>query len=837
MLTLLFILLSQNDGLGVLTVEAQELLEQKPKVTYQLPEWVSDEYLFELSGFPLDAEIERYIDATILTSQLGGKPLDPSMSSNREDLFNLHIESVMNLLAMQVGMPLEPELTRQILMYRVVGDWLANNLSGVDQTISTLQADAEASSGVDFVYLSTLIDFWKKGSVATTSDSLLHFLFVNRNPSRALDFLPEQGEVRDLLRYHLDENTGQVPSGNAGRFLNAHRLLQDGQYQAAADSFAILADIKFPYQALARYDEAQALLAMGDFRQAHLAVPDSFHLQWLLPQSSLALTRGRKEWLLGRETDARRWFRISGAIPAFDLFASWVMAPPNYNNVTRGEFLSLGAGDLYDILIVTGYLKQAQFNQATPLLENLLVSVNISSSKPNANLILGLYTGTHNQLVSYQQTLRLAETVRARENSSATGTRDEDYFLTAAHLAIADAYYYSGGRYFDKALPFYEYCAESYYPDLRHFGLFGLGWAYIGSRELDEVPPILSSLRAETLNEWERQLLVFFEGLFQYAKRDFAAAAGTFSQLNFSAIPEMQMQGLYFQGRSWEQIQGFEKAAQAYDELLDKFPDIYAVRDAWTRLGHAQVELGQLDAAEETLNRLMRQGKLLHFDFGDLYREILLMIYDASMRQGREDQAREIAERLSRTQNSSLPLETYYYRVAEKCIDASQANDLSTIIYSLDQANPSSVYLPDLLLKLARMEIELEDYHLAIGRLERILQWPNLADVNHMLTETYYELIRASVLAKDWDKTILHSQIFIGSNPDLAEYTPRVLFFRAYALIERAGASEAFARKEDAQQAMEALDLLEREFSSADFVKESSADIESLRRSAAVLLQ
>ncbi|MCK4580539.1 MAG: hypothetical protein KAU10_04245, partial [Dehalococcoidia bacterium] len=62
-------------------------------------------------------------------------------------------------------------------------------------------------------------------------------------------------------------------------------------------------------------------------------------------------------------------------------------------------------------------------------------------------------------------------------------------------------------------------------------------------------------------------------------------------------------------------------------------------------------------------------------------------------------------------------------------------------------------------------------------------------------------------------------------------------FFQAAALLERAGNSEAFARKEDGQKAIEALNRLENSYARTDFVKESVDDIKSLRRSAELLVR
>lgn len=830
MVALLLLLIGQ-DGLGVRTVEASEVLERKPHFAYQLPEWVTDHYLFARAGFSLEGEIEKCVDATILTLGLGGKPLSPAMVAPFELLGQLKHEEAMKVLEMQLGPSPLPDIKRQILLYRVIGDWMGGDLDAARQSLKTLRADNEASKGVDLDFVSDLLSYWEKGEVAT-ADSLLDYLLVERDPEKALKFLPDQPVTSQALRYHLDDEVQVLPEGTTGRFLLAHRLLRQGRYQEAEDSLKRLSDLRVPYQALSRYDMAAALLARDNSRKAHLAVPDSFPYQWLLPQRSLALMRGRVEWAEERPTDAKRWFREAEDNVSFDLYAKWVMSASKADPATEAHFVRRNADELYRALLAVNLLRKGDYERTVPILEKSLRGLDVSSSTPLGDLMLALYAVAQNELGNYQLVVRLANAVRER----AMQLEEEDYFITTAHLAVADAYYYAGGRYEDLAKPFYEYCMKSDFDDLRHLGLFGLGWSLLGKREVEGIEPIFSDLGKESLTEWESQIAIFLEGMVLYAKRDFRGAAEVFSRLNFSSVPQMQMQGLYFEARSYEQNGRPALAASAYDDLLNVFPDREEVRDAWTRLARAQIETGEADAAEETLNRLIKQAKLHHFPFVDLYKEILLLIFDASMAKGDEEQAREIAERFSLAQNSTLPLEAFHYRIGERDTALWQTDHLIGVVAKLSHVNPQSAYLPPLFLQLARMEIELADYGPAIERLEQIIRWSKFQDVSDILPEASYELIRAAVLFKDWERVILRSEIFMRSYPDLYELAPRVLFFQAAALLERAGNGDPFARKEDGQKALEALNRLESSYAQTDFVKESLDDIRTLRSSAELLV-
>lgn len=823
MVALLLLLISQ-DGLGVRTVEAAEVLELKPHFAYRLPEWVTDEYLFALAGFSLEEEIEECIDATILTLGLGGKPLTPAMVGPFELLGQLKHEEAMKILAMQLGTPPVPEVRRQILLYRITGDWMDGDLDAARQSLKILQLDAEASQGTDLDFVSDLLSYWKKGEVAT-DDSLLHFLLVERDPEMALEFLPDQPVPVQALRYHLDDDAQVLPEGSTARFLRAHRLLRQGRYQEAEDSLKRLSDLRFPYQALSRYDMAAALLARDNSRKAHLAVPDSFPYQWLLPQRSLALMRGRVEWAEERPSDARRWFREAQDNISFDLYAKWVMSSSKADPATEAHFARHNADELYRALRVAELFRVGDYRRAVPILEESLRGLDISSFTPLGDLMVTFYAVAQNMLGNYQLVVRLADVVRERGMDS----EEESYFVTAAHLAVADAYYYAGGRYGDLARPFYEYATKSRFDDLRHLGLFGLGWSLLGKREVEGIEPVLSVLGKESLTEWESEVAIFLEGMVFYAKRDFRGAAEVFSRLNFSSVPRMRMQGLYFEARSYEQSGRPELAASAYNDLVAAFPDREEVRDSWTRLVRAQIEMDDIDAAKETLNRLIKQSKLHHFPFVDLYKEILLLIFDASMAKGDEEQARQVAKSFSLAQNSTLPLEAFYYRIGEQDTALWQTDHLIGVVAKLSDVNPRSAYLPPLLLQLARMEIELADYRPAVERLERIIRWSRLSDVSSILPEASYELIRAAVLSKDWERVILRSEIFMKSYPDLDELAPRVLFFQAAALLERAGNGDPFARKEDGKQAIAALDRLETSYAQTDFVKELVDDIKALR--------
>ncbi len=831
MVALLLLLISQ-DGLGVRTVEASEVLQRKPHFAYRLPEWVTDHYLFALAGFLLDEEIEKCIDATTLTLGLGGKPLSPAMVGPFELLGQLKHEEAMKILEMQLGISPAPEVRRQILLYRITGDWMGGDLDAARRSLKTLQADREAAQSVDLDFLSSLLSYWKKGEVAT-SDSLLYFLLVERDPEKALKFLPDQPVPAQALRYHLNDEVQVLPEGSTGRFLRAHRLLRQGRYQEAEDSLKRLSDLRFPYQALSRYDMAAVLLERDNSRKAHLAVPDSFPYQWLLPQRSLALMRGRVEWAEERPTDAKRWLREAHDNVSFDLYAKWVTSASKADPATETHFVRRNADELYRALRVADLFREGEYERAVPILEKSLRELDVSGFTPLDDLMVALYGVAQNEQANYQLVVRLADAVRERGME----LEEESYFVTAAHLAVADAYYYAGGRYEDLAKPFYEYCMKSDFDDLRHLGLFGLGWSLLGKREMEGIEPVLSALREESLTEWESQVAIFLEGMVFYARRDFKEAAEVFSRLNFSSVPQMQMQGLYFEARSCEQSGRPELAASAYDDLLAVFPDREEVRDSWTRLVRAQIEMDDIDAAEKTLNRLIRQAKLHHFPFVDLYKEILLLIFDASMAKGDEEQAMEVAKSFSLAQNSTLPLEAFHYRIGERDTALWQTDHLIGVVAKLSHVNPQSAYLPPLLLQLARMEIELADYGPAIERLERIIRWSKFQDVSNILPEASYELIRAAVLSKDWERVILRSEIFMRSYPDLYELAPRVLFFQAAALLERAGNGEAFARKEDGQKAIEALNRLENSYARTDFVKESVDDIKSLRRSAELLVR
>lgn len=838
MVTLLLALLAQNDGI-VQRVEAMEILEQKPHFTYKFPQWATDEYLFSLAGYPLDDEIEKCIDATILTAELGGKPLSTSLVGPYEQLGRLKPDSAMRILEKQLDLAPAAEIRRQILLYRITGDWLRGDLKGARSSYKTLQADRDAAQGADLDYANSLLSYWEKGEISSTSDSLLYFLFVGRDPTRALAFVPEREPVSSLLRYHLQPQTA-APEGIGGRYLKIHRLLKQGLYSAAKDSLDVLSNERSPYSSLVRFDMAQTLLALNDARDAHLIVPDSFTYQWLLPQRSLALVRGQKEWMLSRPDDARNWFkRAAQGCVAFELYSQWIMSDRKEDALARSVFARRSAGDLYDLLLISGFLRNREFDKASPVLEGLVQRYNVSSVSILSRLIVGLYAAVEDERGNYQLVIGFSNTIKklGSGTDAQAGTLGECYFTTAAHLAVANAYYYSGGRYQDMAIDFYKYCTKSGFVDLRHMGYFGLGWIYLARRDTVNVESVLKALEFDSLAERESQTLIYLRGLLHYAKRDFREAADEFARLNLSSIPEMRMQGLYFEARSWEQSGRPGPAASAFDELLSEFPAATEVRDSWTRLARAQVEIGMLDEAEKTLERLTKQGRLYHFEFGDLYREILLVIYDACMREGREDEAQDIALRLSRTQNSTLPLETYYYRLAEKDTALWQTDHLIGIINKLSEINSQSLYLPDLLLQVARQEIELADYEAAVKRLERIIQWPKLSDVSHLMMEASYELTRAALLSKNWRKAILQSEIFLNTYPNQEDASPRVLLFRAVALVEQGNNDEPLKRKEDAQQALIALDRLESDFGQTEYFLENTDKVNALRRSAQLLLQ
>lgn len=838
MITLLLALFVQNDGI-VQRVEAAEILEQKPHFAYRFPEWATDGYLFSLAGFPLDEETEKCIDATILTSELGGKPLSTALVGPYEQLGRLKPDSAMRILEKQLDLAPAAEIRRQILLYRITGDWLRGDLKGARSSYKTLEADRDASAGADLDYVNSLLLYWEKGEIGSTKDSLLYFIFVKRDPSRAFEFLPDREPVGSLMRYHLDQQMQVPPQGAGGRYLKIHQLVKQGRYSEAEDSLKVLSNDRSPYTSLVRLDMTQTLLFLDNAREAHLSVPDSFTYQWLLPQRTLALARGSKEWMLARPEDARNWFKQAQVNPAFDLYSQWVMTEGKEDAAARSAFAKRSADDLYDLLLISKYLRNRDFSKASPILECLIQRFNVSSVSAMGHLIMALYAAVENERGNYQLTMGFSNTIRNQGSGTdaAAGAARENYFISAAHLAVGDAYYYSGGRYQDMALDFYRYCTKSQFPDLRHMAYFGLGWIYLARRDTANLEVVLQALAADSLTEREAQTLIYLKGLGFYARHDFREAADEFARLNFSSIPEMRMQGLYFEARSWEQSGRSGPAASAYDDLLNEFPAAAEVRDSWTRLARAQVEIGMLNEAENTLERLIKQGRLYHFEFGDLYREILLVIYDASMREGKEDEAHDIAERLSRTQNSTLPLETYYYRLAQKDTALWQTDHLIDIINKLSETNPQSVYLPDLLLQVARQEIELADYDAAIKRAERIMQWPKLSEVSHIRMEASYELIRAALLAKDWQKVILQSEIFLNTYPDLEDVTPRVLLFRAVALVDQADIDEPLKRKENAEKAISALDLMERDFGQASYTLESKDKIETLRRSAQLLLQ
>ncbi|GEM_PF-2172192 len=832
MLSLILFLVGQN-GLGTMTVEASEILSRKPKFTFQMPNWVTDEYLFNLAAYNLDDELEPCIDATILTSHLGGPPLNPSLLNSYKYLEELRVDMAMKTLATQLDLYPSADIRRQILFYRIIGDWLGNNLKGARESLKTLKADKEASAGVNLDKVDALLSYWD-GKKFSTKDSLIYYLLLQRDEQAALRFIPQEAAYAAELKYHLDSQKFPLPKSDAKQYLQAHNLLNYGRYSEAEDSLKNIYNTPSFYQALIRYDIAKAYLHRGNYRKAHLAVPDTFNFQWMLPQPSLALIRGRKEWMQGRSMEAKAWFKKAQSNSSYDLYSQWIMSDGKYNQITESYFAKKQAAALYKVLRIVNYLRKGNNNRALPLLEDIMHGLNTSSPAAFDYLVIFLYSSIENEAGNYQLTLGLSDFVKS--NAQNLNDISENYFITASHLALADAYYYSGGRYAQLARPFYKYCSKSRYDDLRQKGKFGLAWSYLGARQLSEVKPILSSLKSDNLSSKDAQLLIFLEGLLLYSEHDFHSAAEVFAGLNFSSVPEMRMQGLYYEARSYEQSSRPGLAASAYDDLLNDFPAEPAVRDAWTRLARSQVQMGALEQAGATLERLIEQGKLHHFSFVDLYREILLTIFDAAMERGEEEQAREMAEKLSRTQSSTLALETYYYRLAEKDTLLHQTDHLIGLVQTLEDINAQSVYLPELLLKLARMETELADYDLAIDRLERIIEWRHLADVNYLLPEVSFELVRIQALDKNWDELVRRSDIFLRSYPNNERLTPRILYFRALGLVNRRGNNDPFKRKEDARKALDDLDRLERKFAKSKFVKQSVEDIRKLREAARKLL-
>lgn len=834
--TLLILLIGQGN-LGVQQVEASEVLQRKPVFHYQFPEWVTDEYLFSLAGFSLDEEIEKCIDATILTSELGGNPLTPGLGVPSEQLARLRPDSALKGLEMQLNFSPSPDVRRQIFFYRITADWLRGDIDGVKSGLRTLEADKDASQGAPMEEVRSLVTFWEKGQTST-KDSLLYYILVKRDPSKALKFIPAREAVGLALRYHLEDTVRETPPGIAGRYLRAHRLVKAGRYAEALDSLKILSEIRSPYWSLVKYDMAMSLLGLGKSREAHLAVPDTFLYQWLVPTRALALVRGRVEWMENRPDAAKTWFKKASEDPAYATYSQWIMGSTGTDPATQAYFEKRNAGDLYRLLRISGYLRKKDYDNALLILSPMVEKIDMSGASPISNIVVSFYASCENEKGNYELVLRLADVVKNRGQQSLAnlGTRGEDFFVTASHLAIADAYYNSGGRYEKLSRPFYEYCTKSRYSDLRHMGYLGLAWSLLAERDVDGVRKLVSALKSDSPTERESQVIIFLEGLTLYAARDFKGAAEVFSHLNFSSVPEMRMQGLYFEGRSYEQSGRYDLAGSAYQDLLNAFPSASEVRDAWSRLARAQIEMGSPEDAQKTLDRLIEQAKLYHFQFSDLYKEILLLIFDSAMAKGDEEQAKQFAERLSRTQNSTLPIETFYYRIAAKDTALWQVDNLGSIIGKLEVVNPESPYLPPILLQTARMEIELADYAPAIKRLETIVQWRKLSDVNDILQDASYELVRALVLSKDWQNTITRSNIFLASFPESDNYTPRVLYFLAFSLVKRAGGGDPLVRKEDGKKALEALDRLERTFPQSDFTKQSSEDLRNLRHSAEMLI-
>ncbi len=834
--TLLILLIGQGN-LGVQQVEASEVLQRKPVFHYQFPEWITDEYLFSLSGFSLDEEMEKCIDATILTSELGGNPLTPGLGEPSEQLARLKPDSALKGLELQLNFTPPPDVRRQIFFYRITADWLRGDIDGAKSGLRTLEADKEASLGAPMEEVRSLVTFWEKGQIST-KDSLLYFTLVKRDPSRALKFVPAREVVGQALRYHLNDTVPTVPPGTCGRYLRAHRLVKAGRYAEALDSLKVLSEIRSPYWSLVKYDMAMSLLGLGKSREAHLAVPDTFLYQWLLPVRALALVRGRVEWMENRPDAAKTWFKKASEDPAYAIYSQWIMGSSGIDPATQAYFEKRNAGDLYKLLRVAGYLRKKDYDNALLILAAMIEKIDMSGSSQTSDMVLSVYASSENEKGNYDLVLRLADVVknRGQQYLSDLGTGEEDFFVTASHLAVADAYYNSGGRYEKLSRPFYEYCTRSRFADLRHMGYIGLAWSLLTDRDVEGVKKIINTLKADSPSEREKQVIIFLEGLAYYAARDFKGAADVFSHLNFSSIPEMRMQGLYFEGRSYEQSGRYDLAASAYQDLLNAFPSAPDVRDAWSRLARAQIEMGSPENAQKTLDKLIEQAKLYHFQFADLYKEILLLIFDSAMAKGDEEQARQFAERLSRTQNSTLPLETFYYRIASKDTALWQVDNLAGIIAKLETVNPESPYLPPILLQTARMEIELADYAPAIKRLETIVQWRKLSDVNDILQDASFELVRVLVLSKDWEKTINQATIFLASFPESGNYTPRVLYFLSFSLVKRAGGGDPLIRKEDGKKALEALDRLDRSFAESDFYKQSSEDLQSLRRSAEMLI-
>ncbi|MBD3286418.1 hypothetical protein GF359_07645 [candidate division WOR-3 bacterium] len=819
----LIMLFSQTDGLGY-TIEAAEEFERKPDFDYPIPAWVTTEYLFELSGFSLTEDEEKAIDEAILFSQLGGSSPSSVLRKPASFLSQAIADTALVLLDLELKKPLSPQLRRQIYLYKITAYWLKDNPDGAARMLAMLAKDT-AGNVEDLSFLYDLVFYWENGYLETT-DSLLYYLFQNRNEGKALKFLPSNPEAATALRYHLDERQKIEPAGATGSYLRAHRLLRRGEYSQARDSLTAIYNLKTPFSPFIRFDLTSAMLALDDATSAREVLDDSFPPPNLISAQDIALLRVKLAFKEGRDLLVREYFKKAAQKPAYELYIRWITEPGSPQ--TESAFTKFGARDLYSVLPVVKLIREKGYKNTLPALEGLFNNLDIFGSSPMVDVITSLYVVAENDTGNYEVTIGMADAIAERGRRQ----RERNYFLSLAHLAVGDAFYYKKGHFEFRSRPFYAYASQCPYAELSNKAHFSLAWSYLDTREFESTDSVITILAESTLTPDQEELLTFLKGLVTYAERDFEEAAEIFTGLTLSSDPQRQMQGYYYRARSYEQAGKPELTARAYDELLSRFPDEEDIRDAWPRLVRAQLEKDDLDGAKKTLQRLVKEARKHHFKFTDLYKDILRMIYDASLASGDVEHAREIAERLSSTEGSSLILEAFYYQQGEDYTELWQVDDLLVTVNRLTEVNEESAYLPPLLLQLAKMEIELADYDSATVRLEKIMQWPEQGEVKSLLPEVHYHRIRIAVLQQNWDKVISAGEIYALTYPEYEEYTARVLLLRVMALVGRAENAKPFDRKKDINEALADLNLLESKYKDTAFFEKNTEEIEFWRETA-----
>ncbi len=394
----------------------------------------------------------------------------------------------------------------------------------------------------------------------------------------------------------------------------------------------------------------------------------------------------------------------------------------------------------------------------------------------------------------------------------------QDVLMEGILYNIAEALYYTGGIYRDMAVTMYQKAMNFY----RDKSLVSLAWIYSEREEWGKADSLL-----ELMND-KNDYYLLTKGYFLYRREKFLQADSMLAKIK--NIEKFGLSAFLLKILVKERLKKYHEAVLLCKDMIGRIKN----RDTIAVILKKILELYVLQESEDQIISIINDARKV-LDTRNENKKIFIEMLEIAMRyfMDKEDyeKALELAMEIGYLKGSSLPVEEVLYFKARKY---SSEDSLYTVIKQLENINPKSKYLPELMFLYASYKIE-ENPEESLILFRKLKMWYHPQEIDPFFDDIYYNSFIASFLLYQKYKTIekldnalREGESFLKMISKKYPYYPQVLLKVSLLYLKKARDTEDFfKRREYFTKAFVLLTELKNKFNKTDTYKENREIVEN----------